>query len=111
MSDRFDQLNWTVHRMNFPLAYLHATSLSTVGTITFGALPGCHFAGPVRLNHAAQPLANFVGRDLDLVVVRRRRPLLHGLDLAGNVSCLFEDFGEFFFEFCLFRVHAILPEI
>ncbi len=111
MSDRFDQPDRAVHRMNFPLAYLHATRSSTVGTITFAALLGCHFAGPARLNHAAQSLTNFVGRDFDLVVVRRRRPLFDGLNLAGNVSCLLEDFGKFFFEFCLFRVHAILPEI
>jgi hypothetical protein len=56
-------------------------------------------------------MANFVGRDFDLVVVRCRRPLLDGLNLAGNISSLLEDFGEFFFQFCLFRVHAILPEI
>ena len=37
--------------------------------------------------------------------------LLKGLDLGGDIRCLSEDFGEFFFEFCLVRVHAILPVI
>lgn len=111
MSDRFDQFNQSVHRMNFPLAYLHLTGLSTVGTIAFEALPGCHIAGPVRLNHTAQSLANFMSRDFDLVVVRRPRALFDGLKLAGNISRLLENFGEFFFQCRLFRVHAILPEI
>jgi hypothetical protein len=111
MSDCFNQPDRAVHRLNFPLAHLHGTRSSTAGTITFSALLGCHFAGPIRLNHAAQSLAHFVGRDLNLVVVRRPRPLLDGLDLGGNISRLFEDFAEFFFEFCLFRVHAILPEV
>ena len=111
MSDRFDQPDRAVHRLNFPPAYLDGTRHSALGTITFGALLGCHFAGTTRLNHAAQSLADFVRRDLDLVVVRRPRPLLDGLNFASNVSCLLEDFGEFLFEFFLFRVHAILPEI
>lgn len=111
MSDRFDQLDRPVHRMNFPPAYLHLTGLPTVGTIAFGALLGCHVASPARLNHAAQSLANFVGRDFDSVVVRRPRALLDGLKLAGNISRLLENSGEFFFQYCLFRVHAILPEI
>jgi hypothetical protein len=111
MSGRFNQLNRAVHRLNFPLAYLDGTRQPALGTITFGALLGCHFAGPTRLNHAAQSLADFVGRDLNLVVVRRPRPLLDGLDLGGDVRCLLEDSGEFLFEFCLFRVHAILPVI
>jgi len=108
MSHRFDQLDWAVHRMHFPPVYLHRTGSPTVGTITLGLLPGCHFANPARLNHAAQLLANFVGRDFDLVVVRRPRALLDRLNLAGNVRCLLENSGEFFFEHCLFRVHAIL---
>ena len=110
MSDRFDQLDRAVHRLNLPLAYLGATRPPTIGTITFGLLPSRHFAGSACLNHATQSLADFVGRDFDLVVMRRLRPLLDGLDFAGNVCRLFEDFGEFLFEFCLFRVHAILPE-
>ncbi len=111
MSDRFDQLNRAVHRLNFPLAYLDATRSPTVGTIAFGLLPGCHFAGSACLNHATQLLSHFVGRDFDLVVMRRLRPLLDGLDFAGDICRLFEDLGKFLFEFCLFRVHAILPEI
>jgi len=74
-------------------------------------LLGGQFADPARLNHAAQPLANFMGRDFDLVIVRHRRALLDGLDLAGNICCLLEDSGEFLFEFRLFRIHAILPVI
>lgn len=51
-----------------------------------------------------------MGGNFDLVVVRRPRPLLDRLDLARNVRRLLEDSGQFFFEFCLFRVHAILLE-
>jgi hypothetical protein len=96
--------------MNFPLVYLDATTLSAVGTSTFRVFLGGHFAAPVRLNHPAQPLTDFVSRNFDLVVVRRPRPLLDGLDLGRDISRLIEDFGEFFFELCLFRVHAMLPE-
>jgi hypothetical protein len=99
MSYRFDQLQRTVHRMNFPLVDLDAARSSTGGTIAFGALPSCHFAGPTRLNHATESLANFMRGDFDLIVVRRPRTLLGGLDLAGYISRLFENFGKFLFEF------------
>ena len=42
--------------------------------------------------------------------MRRPKTLLGGLDLARDIRGPFETFGEFSFEFCLFRVHAILPE-
>ena len=93
MSDRFDQLDRTVHRMNFPPIYLGAARSPTVGTIAFGALLGCHFASPIRLNHPAQSLAYFMGGYFDLVVVWRPRTLLDGLDLTRNVSCLLENFA------------------
>ena len=97
--------------MDFPLAYLNAARPAAVGTSTFRIFPGGHFASPVRLNHSAQPLTDFVGRDFDLVIVRRPRPLLDGLDLGGHISRLIEDFGEFLFEICMFRVHAMHPEL
>ena len=111
MGDRFDQLDRTVHRMNFPLVRLDTARSTTGRTIAFGMLLSCHLAGPARLNQAAQSLANFVGGEFDLVVVRCPRTLLDSLDLAGNVRCLFENFSKFLFQFCLLRVHAILPGI
>jgi len=95
--------------MNFPPAYLDGARQPALGTIAFGTLLGCHFAGPTRLNHAAQSLAGFVGRDLDLIVMWGPCPLLDGLDLGSDIGCLFENPVEFLSEFCLFRVHAILP--
>jgi len=96
--------------MDFPLAYLDAARPSAVRTSTFRVFLGGHFASPVRLNHPAQQLTDFVGRDFDLIIVRRSRPLLEGLDLGGHISRLIEDLGEFLFELCLFRVHARYPE-
>ena len=110
MSDRFDQLDRAVHRMNFPPIYLDATRPPTVGAVDFGSLLGGHIASSAGLDHAAESLSDFVGGDFDLIVVRRGGPLLDGLDLTGDIRCLFEDFDEFFLESCLFRVHAILPE-
>jgi hypothetical protein len=109
MSDRFDQLDRPVHRMNFSPAHLDGAGQSASRTIAFRALLGCHFAGPGRLNHAAQSLADFVSRNLDLVVVRCPWSLLDGLDLGSNICCLLENSSELFFQFCLLRVHAILP--
>ena len=110
MGDGFDQIDRAIHRMNFPLVDLDAAGSSTAGTVDFYALLRCDVAGPVLLNQPAQSLANFVRRHFDIVVVRRPSPLLRSLDLAGDVGGPFETFGEFSFEFCLFRVHAILPE-
>jgi len=110
MGDWFGQLDRTVHRMDFPLVDLHVTRLSTVGAIAFGLLPSSHFAGPACLNQATESLANFMGRYFDLVVVRRHRPLLESLNPAGNLRSLLKNFAKFFFQFHLFRVHAILLE-
>lgn len=107
MGNCFDQLDRAVHRMNLPLVDLDAARSSTVGTINFGRLIGCHFAGPVRLNQAAKSLANVVGGQFDLIIMRRPRSLLDGLDLAGDFGCPFENFHQISFESCLFRVHAI----
>jgi hypothetical protein len=110
MSNRFDQFDRAVHRVNLPLFDPDVASLLAVGASDFGRLLSRHFAGPVRLNHAAKSLANFMRRAFDLVVMRRPRPLLDGLDLAGNIGCPFENFRQISFESCLFRVHAIPPE-
>jgi hypothetical protein len=111
MSDRFDQLDRTIHRMHFSPVDLDATGTPTVGAITFGALVGRDFADAARLNQAAQTLAHFVGRDFNFVIVGRPRTLLHRLNLAGYICGLLENFSKFFFECYLFRVHAILLEI
>jgi hypothetical protein len=110
MSNRFDQLDRAIHRVNLPLFDLDLARSSTVGANDFGRLFGRHFTGPVHLNHAAKPLANFVRRAFDLVVMWRPRPLFSSLDLTGNVGCPFEDFCQISFEPYLFRVHAIPPE-
>ena len=97
--------------MNLSLIDLDGPGMPTAGAIAFRGVFGCHFTSPTRLNHAAQSLANFVSRYFNLVEMRRPRALFDSLDLAGNVSRLLEDFCQFFLEFCLFRVHAILPEL
>jgi hypothetical protein len=53
MSDRFDELDRAIHRVDFPLVDLDAAGSSTIGTVDFDALLGCHVAGPVLLNHPA----------------------------------------------------------
>lgn len=110
MSDCFDQFDRAVHRMHFPFVDLHRTRLSTLWTSAIGRLVGGHFASAIRLHHPAEPLANLVRWALDLIVMRRSRPLLLSLNLAGKVSRLLKNFFEFYFEFRLFRVHATLPE-
>jgi len=75
------------------------------------ALIGGNVASSFGLNYLAQLLSYLMGGDLDLIKMRRPRPLLAGLNLASHLGCLFKNFGKFFFENFLFRVHAILPEV
>ena len=110
MSHGFDQFDWPDHRMDLAAFGLHAAVLPALGTLDLGLLLGSHLAGSRRLNQPAQTLANFVSRHLDLVVVRRPRPLLGGLQLSGDLGSLFQQNGEFLFLMSLLRVHAILPK-
>jgi hypothetical protein len=110
MSHGFDQLDWPVHRMDLAAFGLDIAVLPAVGTLDSDVLFGSHLAGSRRLNQPAQALANFVSRHLDLVVVRRPRPLLSRLQLGGDLGGLFQQIGEFLFQLSLLRVHAILRE-
>jgi hypothetical protein len=108
MSHGFDQFDWPVHRMDFATLGLHTAGLPAVRTLDLDLLLGSDVSGSRRLNQLAQTLADFVSRNLDLVVVRRPRPLLGSLQLGRNLRGLFQQFGEFLFQMSLLRVHAIL---
>jgi hypothetical protein len=78
-SHGFDQIDWPVHRMDFAAFGLDVAELAAVAALDLGLLLGSRLAGSRRLNHPAQTLANFVSRQLDLVVVR---PLIHSLQFS-----------------------------
>jgi hypothetical protein len=69
-----------------------------------------HIGGPSGLNHLAQSLANFVGRDLNLIEMGRAGALLSGLDLGGHASGLLQQIGKFFIQQVLFRIHAMVSK-
>lgn len=51
-------------------------------------------ARPLDLNHPAEPLSQSVGRQFDLIVVRRPRPLLQRLYLGRHCGSLSEQILE-----------------
>ncbi len=110
MGDGFGQSDRPVHRMNVAAIRLDGARLPAVGTLDRRRLIGGDVARSCGLNHLTQPLLRFVGGNLDLIVMRRPRPLLDGLNLASHVGGPFENFGEFLFEFDQFRIQAFLLE-
>jgi hypothetical protein len=110
MGNRFGQLDGAVHRVDLPLGRFHAAVLAAVGTPDLWGMLQSHIGGSGGLNHLAQSLPNFVGRDLDLIEVRRSRALLSGLNLGGHVSGLLQQIGEFSVQLVLIRIHAMVSK-
>jgi hypothetical protein len=96
--------------MDLPLGGFHAAILAAVGTVHSPGLLQSHIGGSGGLDHLAQSLANFVGRDLDLIEMRRAGALLLGLDLGGHVGGLLQQINKFFIQQLLFRVHAMISK-
>ncbi len=106
VSHGFREFDRPIHRTHCAILGLDQTVATTSRTSRLLQAVGCHLTSSRRLDHLAQPLADIVSREFDLIEMRRLIDLVHCLQLGHYHRCLLEMKFEFLFQICSLRVHA-----
>lgn len=93
--------------MDFSGLSLHAAQPPTIRTARVRQSRRRHFPRPLVLNHPAKSLTNLVGRQLDLIIVRRPAPLIDPLQFRSRRRCLAQQILQFFLQTVPLHIHAI----
>ncbi len=92
--------------MDFPRFRLHPALPPAIRTSRVRQASRHHFPRPLTLNHPAQPLAQRMRRQLDLIVVWRPTSLLDSLKLRRHRRRLLQQIFQLFLQTIPIRIHA-----
>jgi hypothetical protein len=106
MSNRFQQLQRAIHRVNLPRIRFHGALPSAVGTGGVMQLSNRHFPRSLGLDHPAELLPQGVGGQLDLIVVRCLAALIQGLQFRSHRGRVLQQNVQLFLQPSAIRIHA-----